>query len=157
MTLQDFIQFFTNQLQNIGRKSQQRAINKFIAILNDLEQREMTSVEKQAIVNELFKLELGPDFDVPKKGYNGKLSKFTHFLKQRFNLVCQGFYTNMGLIFGMIMGNSAGIIFGSVINPEMGIAIGLSIGTGIGMAIGVAIGAFKDREAQSKGHVMQVK
>ena len=157
MTIPDFIQFFTNQLDSIDRKSQQRAIKKFIAILNDLEQRNMTSEEKQVIVNELFTLELGPDFDVQKKGYNGKLSKFTHFLKKRFDLVCQGFYTNMGLIFGMIMGNSAGIIFGSVINPEMGIAIGLSIGTGMGMAIGVAIGAFKDKEAQAKGHVMQVK
>ena len=157
MTIHDFIQFFNDQLDSVDRKSQKRAIKKFIAILNDLDLRGMSSDEKQEIINELITLELGPDFDFQKKGYNRKLSKFTHFLKKRFDLVCQGYYANLGLVFGMIMGNSAGMIFGSVIDPSVGIAIGLSMGTGVGMAIGIAIGAFKDKEAQARGLVMRAK
>ncbi len=146
---------FESLIIETDKKSEIRVYKMFIAVLSDLENKELSDKQIQSIENKLETLQLNESHENRKKYFNKKYSELLKFLKDEFSFVSEGYYTGIGMIFGMIFGNSIGLTIGIIIGEGDGIAIGLSMGTGIGMVLGMLFGASKDAEAKKQGRVLK--
>lgn len=125
-------------------KSELKTYEKFLSILSDLENRDLTENQIKSIENQLSTLDLGTKTDNRKKYLNKKISEFEKFLKDNLSLIPDGHYTGSGMIIGMLIGVMAQFYFG--IYSMLG-----------GMIICMVIGAIMDSEAKKQGRVIKTK
>ncbi len=157
MTINETIDFFKRLVIETDKKSEIRVYKKFIAVLSDLVNNNLSEIQIQSIEKKLEDLQLNVNQENRKKYFNKKYNELLKFLKDEFSLISEGYYTGIGMIFGMIFGNSLGLTIGIIIGEGNGIAIGLSMGTGIGMTLGMLFGVTKDAEAKKQGRVLKTK
>jgi len=157
MTINETIDFFERLLTETDLKSEIRLYKKFIAVLHDLINKSLSEIQILSIEKRFGNLQINTNPENRKKYFNKEYIEFLKYLKDEFSFVSEGYYTGIGMIFGMIFGNSLGLTIGIIIGEGNGIAIGLSMGTGIGMTFGLLFGATKDAEVKKQGRVLKTK
>ncbi len=145
MKLSEASDFFEKLLSETNEPAEIRVYKKYIAILSDLNSRNLLGKQVRLIEDKLDSLALTADVENRAKYFNQQLAVLIKFLKEQLRLVSEGYYTAMGIALGVALG--AGI--GSAINIGAGIAIGI--------AIGLAIGAGKDAKAKKERRVLKTK
>jgi len=136
--------FFKNLLTETKEKSEIRVYKKFIAILSDLINKDLTEKPLKLIEDELETLNLNPVNR--KKYFKQKFNEFTTFLKDKLSLISEGYYTSIGISLGLCFGVAFGAAFKNV-----------SYGLIFGMLIGLAIGTSLDSKAKKEGKVLKTK
>ena len=110
-----------------------------------------TSQTKESIEEELKNLQLDADTNNRKKYLRKKLNKFSTFLKDKFSLIPEGHYSQMGLALGMTFGVALGLSIGNSLEIDNGMTYGLVFG----MIFGLAFGKQKDSKAEKQNLVMK--
>jgi hypothetical protein len=150
MTLQETVNYFERLTKQTANKSEIKIYEKFIHVLNGLQNREFSNDEIQSIEEELDELNVASAAENGKNYLKKAQRKFEKYLKDKFSLTLKGYYTSLGLGLGCSFGILFGIIFGSGLDRSLGIALGLSIG----MMMGLIIGRSMDAKAESEGKVL---
>ena len=145
MNISEAVSYFKKLLNETDQKSELRVYEKFVAMLSDLKNKDLTQEEFVLIEEELDELELQANVANRKKYIRKKYNLFTTFLKDKLSLTTEGYYTGIGIALGVAFGAAFISIFGS------GISISL------GMVIGLAIGAQKDAQAKKQNRVLKIK
>lgn len=130
-------------LKETDSKTEIKIYEKFIAILSDLNNRDLTNDELQAVEEKLGALSFNQNLESRKKYYRQNLKQFTLFLKEKLSLVSKGYYLAIGMSLGMCFGVAFGAAFDNV-----------SSGLVVGMLIGMAFGATKDSKSKKEGKVL---
>lgn len=86
---------------------------------------------------------------VPKR-YTLILKKSKSHLQKKHKLIPEGYYTELGLTFGV----SAGLIFGTVFSSAIGQTSLIGIGLPLGIGIGLSIGSYMDTKAKKDGLII---
>lgn len=83
----------------------------------------------------------------PLKDYFTNSKKITAHLRQKHNLVTEGYYTSVYMSIGIALG----LPFGTAFSQVMGNMAFIGIGLPIGLSIGLSIGAGLDAKAKKDG------
>jgi len=135
--------FFKILITETEEKSEIKVYEKFIAILSDLKNRDLSQQQKQLIEEKLDSLNFNEKSNNRKKHFKQKLNLFIKFLKEKLSLISKGYYTAIGMSLGMSFGVAFGAAFENV-----------SYGLVFGMLIGLIIGATMDSKAKKEGKVL---
>jgi len=157
MKINEAIDFLKSLLNKTNEKSEIKVYGKFIGMLTDLKNKDLTETQLQSIEKELAALNLNTKTENQKKYIRKKLAAFEKYLRDQYSFVSEGFYTAMGVSLGLSFGAGLGLTIGTSIEAGVGTSIGLSMGAGIGMTFGIIIGATKDAEAKKQGRVLKTK
>ena len=152
MKIKRTLNFFLNLKNDSNEKSEIKIYAKFIEILLDLKNRDLTQKQVQSIEFELENLNLNSESDNGKRILKQKLSQFQKFLKDKHSLVYEGYYAGIGAGTGIVLGSIFSILFQS----ELG-AYSILIGINGGMILGAIIGGIRDSEAKKQGRVLITK
>ena len=144
MKIKETLNFFLNLKNDSVEKSEIKVYDKYIEILSDLKNRDLTQNQIQSIESELEVLNLNIESDNRKKHFTKKLTEFEKFLKGKLSLIPEGHYMSYGMIFGMLAG--------ALLQFYIGIYSLIA-----GMLIGMVIGAIMDSEARKQGRVLKTK
>ena len=144
MKIKETLNFFLNLKNDSVEKSEIKVYDKYIEILSDLKNRDLTQNQIQSIESELEVLNLNIESDNRKKHFTKKLTEFEKFLKDKLSLIPEGHYMSCGMIFGMLAG--------ALLQFYIGIYSLIA-----GMLIGMVIGAIMDSEARKQGRVLKTK
>lgn len=150
MTLKNAINVFESIKTKTTKKSEIKIYNQFIDILKKLEKREFTTDEIQSIEVELKNLNLKSNPENRKKFFKKALSKFESYLKETFSLTTKGYYTNLSVSFGILLGVVVGVLIGQRFEKSMSLSFGICIG----MFLGAFIGRRKDAQSQAAGNIL---
>jgi hypothetical protein len=144
MDIKETIDFFLNLKNNSVEKTEIKVYDKYIGILSDLKNRDLTETQILSIESKLKTLIVKPETKNRKKYYIKKLTEFEKFLKDQLSLISDGYYTAYGMSFGMLIG----------VLLQFYVGIYSLLG---GMAIGMVIGGIMDSEARKQGRVLKTK
>ena len=133
----------------LNKKSIKKSQKEFIAVLTDLENKELTEEEITLTEETLENLLADVNFKENPKEIRRKLNLFKTFLRDKLSIITSGYYTTMGIAMGMCFG----IVFGSVIEKFIGSSVGMTVG----MAIGIIIGKKMDSKAEIEGRVLKTE
>lgn len=150
MTLQEAHTFFKSIKTETTKTSEIKVYDKFLHILNELKNREFTTVEIQSIEEELKSLQLESNPGNRKRFFKKALTKFKSYLKDTFSLTSKGHYTNLSVSLGILFG----VVLGVLIGQRFEKSLGLSLGICLGMFIGAYIGRNKDAKAKAAGNIL---
>ncbi len=145
MKITEAITFLENAKKRTDKKSQRKSYETFIAILTDLNTKELDQEQFQTIEKQLDNLQLNSQTTFRKLKHN--FSKLQQFLKVKFSLTEEGHFTSLGIALGMCFG----IAFGAVVERYIGASIGMTVG----MLIGIAIGKTMDSRAEIHGKALK--
>ena len=120
-----------------------------MAVLTDLKTKDLSEDQMKLIESEIDKLDLSMEAPKRKKYISKQFNAFKKFLKEKYSLIPEGYYTGLGLALGM----SFGVAFGSMYGDSIGISVGISLG----MVIGLSIGRHKDMQAEKENRVLKTK
>ncbi|KGL59757.1 hypothetical protein SAMN04487762_2233 [Polaribacter sp. Hel1_33_78] len=148
MTITETSQFFEKLLKQTDRKREIRVYKGYITILTNLKNRDLSKGQISLIEDELKSFKLKSNAKNKRRYYSKKLQILKQFLKDKFSLISEGYYTAIGMSLGMCFGVAIGTTFG---------ASGNSIGLALGMFIGLVIGRYKDMEAEKENRVLKTK
>src|SRR5690606_26671491 len=133
MTLQEANHLLEGLKAATNKPSEIKDYEKFLYILNELENGEFSIDEMRSIETELGNLNLKSNPGNSKKYFNNALKQFKNFLKDTFLLTSKGYYTNLWIA----LGSSFGALFGVVILSGFERSLGICFGIGIGLLIGL--------------------
>jgi len=162
MNIEEAIKFFKNLITETDVKSEIKVYEKFVAILSQLEDKDLSEEQLLGVEHKLEEF----DVDIPrenrKKYYRKKLAEFSNYLKRELSLLSKEYYTTIGMSIGMSLGMSLGMTFGVVFGSASGgdsgilngLIYGMTFGMMIGMSIGLALGASMDAKAKKEGRVL---
>ena len=151
MKLEEVSKYLVSLLERTDKKSEIKFYNKFLATIDDLKSRNFSEPELHSIEEELKNLQLDADTNNRKKYLRKKLNKFSTFLKDKFSLIPEGHYSQMGLALGMTFGVALGLSIGNSLEIDNGMTYGLVFG----MIFGLAFGKQKDSKAEKQNLVMK--
>jgi tetrahydromethanopterin S-methyltransferase subunit G len=147
MKISEAISLLKNTEIISNKKSVIKSHKEFIAILRELDSKELTLDELNLTEQSLQNLLSDVNFkDSPQKIYHKK-QLFKKFLVNKLSLVTSGYYTSLGIALGLCFG----IPFGAMIEKFIGASIGMTIG----MLIGIVIGKSLDSKAELEGRVLK--
>ena len=147
MKITEAIEYIDKAKNSTNKKSEKKHYDTFIAVLSDLNSKELGQEDFQSIEKQLDKLELAKK--VKFKQFYSNFSKLKQFLKLKFSYTVEGYYTSLGIAIGMCLG----IAFGGLIEKYFGASIGMTLG----MLVGIAIGKNKDAKAEAEGRSLNTK
>ena len=145
MKISEAITFLKQTEKNLEKKSQKKHYNTFIAILTDLQTKELEEQQFLSIEKQLDNLKLSSK--TSHRELKRNFSKLQQFLKVKYSLTEEGHFTSLGIALGMCFG----IAFGAIIERYIGASIGMTIG----MLIGIAIGKTMDSRAEIHGRALK--
>lgn len=152
MKIKETLIFFLNLKNESVEKAEIKIYDKYIGILSDLKNRDLTQNQIEAIETELENLNLNAEPDNRKKDYKQKLFNFRELLKDKLYLVSEGYYAGIGAGIGIVLGSIFSMLFQSILS-----AYSLLIGINGGMILGMILGGFRDSEAKRQGRVLITK
>ncbi|MDT0555367.1 hypothetical protein [Patiriisocius hiemis] len=145
MKLNTASNFFKNLITETNEKSEIRVYEKFITILSDLKNRDLTQEQLQSIEEKLDSLNFNVNSNNRKKHFTQMLNLFIRFLKEKLSLNSKGHFTAIG----MSLGTSFGVAFGAAFSN-------VSYGLIFGMLIGLVIGVAMDSKAKKEGKILDI-
>ena len=145
MKITEAISFLENSKKQTIKKTRIKSYNTYIAILTDLQSKELSQEEFQEIEKQLDNLQLNSKLSF--KELNRNFTKLKEFLKVKFSLTVEGHYTSLGIALGLCFGIPIGAMIESY--------IGASLGMTLGMLIGIAIGKSMDSKAETHGNSLK--
>jgi len=132
--------FLKRQLSKTSDKSEIRTFKKFIAVLSNLKEKELTQEQLNAIESYIKYLELEKIPSYSNNLFEQKLSKFRKYLKTKLRFVPNNYYTRIGINFaipfaigfafaanGISMTNKIGIIVAALLLIGIGKILDLRI------------------------------
>jgi len=132
--------FLKNQLSKTRDKSEIRIFKKFIAILSNLKEKELTQEQLNAIESYIKYLELEKIPSYSNNLFEQKLSKFKKYLKTKLRFVPKNYYTRIGISFAIPF--TIGFTFaanGISITNKIGIIVTALLLIGIGKILDLRI------------------
>ena len=147
MKLNEALDHFKTLAGRSNIKKEQKVYDKFVGIFSDLNNRASTGEHVLSIEEKIDELHIGVESDTTLRGLKRKLSAFTKFLQEKLSLVTDGYYTALGITFGVALG----VAFAPMVERQ----IGISINMGLGMLIGVVIGRYLDTKAAKENRVLR--
>lgn len=150
MTLKNTISFFENLIAGSTKRSEIKVFNEFIDVLKKLEQRAFTTKEMQSIEVALDRLDLKSHPENRKKFFQSALNQFRAFLKDEFSLTPNGYYMNLSVSSGMLLGVIAGVLIGQRFERSLGISLGVCLG----LFLGAFIGRRLDAQVKAAGNML---
>ncbi|WP_298313393.1 hypothetical protein [uncultured Aquimarina sp.] len=157
MTINEASKFFKNLVTETDKKSELRVYKKFITILSQLENRDLSDQKLLAVEDKLEAFDVDVERENRKKYYSKRLTEFTNYIKKELSLISEGYYLAICMSIGMSVGMSLGMTFGVVFGGSNGLIYGMSLGMTTGMSIGLAIGAAMDAKAKKEGKVLSMR
>ena len=145
-TAKDFLNSLSN---NSTKKSEVKIYQKFVSVLTGLENRDLSTDQKELIEQELTNLDLKQETKNRKKYIRKKLNQFVKYLDTTFSYILKGHYANFGMSMGMVFG----LAIGTAIFRDSG---GSTTGMCLGMLIGYSVGQYMDKEAIKNNKVLIV-
>lgn len=130
-------------------KRERKVYNKFVGVLSDLKNHDLTEEQVLLIENKMDELNLKTSAANTRRKLNRKLSIFVNYLKEQLSLVTQGYYAALGLTFGVALGVA--------LAPTLERQLGISISMGLGMIIGAVVGQYLDNKAEKENRVLRTK
>ena len=152
MNFKDSCDFFKKLIAETNHKSEIRVYKNFMGILFDLESKNLTEIQLQAIHKKIDTLNLKANPVNRKKYFILKLREFKKYLQDKFSFISEGYYTALGMSLGMSFGTSFGVTFGVVFEK---IGLGITFGMIFGMLLGLIIGTAMDANAKKEGRVLK--
>ena len=110
MTIEKAKFFLKSLLQQGAKNSEIKIYQKFLDVLISLENRDLTTSQKNSIEEELTNLDLKQPHKNRKRYLRKKRNAFLHYLKSAFSLVLKEHYANYGMSLGMALGVAIGTI-----------------------------------------------
>ncbi len=153
MSISKTVNYLRNLITGTQKKADIRLYEKYIALLSDLENKDLSEEQLSSIEETLNELKLDADTENRKKYLQKQFEKFSGYLKKEFSFITEGYYTTMGVAFGLLFGTAFGTIFGSLFERSLGISLGASFG----LIIGVVVGKYLDTEAEKQNRVLRTK
>ena len=150
MTLNKAIKHLENLVSETSKKSEIKVYEKFLHILNQLNLRACSKDEIESIETELDNLDLESNPENKKKHFKKALSKFEKYLKEKFSLTTEGYYTKLYVGLGL----SFGLMFGVAILSNLERSLGISLGLIGGMVVGSLMGRNKDAQIKAAGNML---
>lgn len=150
MTLQETINFFESLKLETTKKSEIKIYNKYLHILTELKARDFSLDEIESIEAELDSLHLESNPKNRKKYFKKALSEFEKYLKETYSLTSKGYYTNLGVAYGSLLGSLVGVLISQRSEGTLAISYGISIG----MFIGLLVGRYMDSQAKVAGNML---
>lgn len=147
MKITEAITLLENNKRQTTKRAQIKSYETFVAILTDLKSKDLKQEQFETIEKQLDNLQFNSRLSF--KELNTNFSKLKEFLKVKFSLTTEGYYTSLGIALGMC--------FGLALGASIGKYIGSSIGMTMGMLIGVAIGKSLDSKAEINGKSLKTK
>lgn len=147
MNIYEASNFFKSLIIETNKKSEIKIYEAFLLLLTDLKNRNLTKNQLQSIEGKLEVLELKSNPENKKRYFKKKLTEFEKYLKDKFSLIAEGYYTAIGLSLGI----SFGIVFGTFFAKT----IGVSIGVGLGILIGLMVGKSLDTQTAKQNLVLK--
>ncbi|EPR71110.1 hypothetical protein [Cyclobacterium qasimii] len=154
MSISEAIEVFNELLKTTNSKRETKIYKSFLKILENLRNKDLSERQSPMIQEALGSLLLEASTENSKKYYKQKLSEFKAFLKEEFYFTTEKHYTEIGMVYGLIIGTGIGMLYGTFIDSILGSSMGLSMGTSLGMLFGMLYGARKDAEAKKLGRVV---
>ncbi|NQU33198.1 MAG: hypothetical protein HQ521_08190 [Bacteroidetes bacterium] len=151
MRLVEASKFLHSLIEETDKKSEIKLYEKFLNIIVELEKRDLNETELQSIEEELNKLKLDANTSIRKKYIRKILTAFTKYLKDKFSLIPEGYYTQLGLAIGLTFGVALGLSVGNSMEIDNGMTYGLIFG----MIFGLAFGKQKDSAAEKQNRVLK--
>ena len=109
MNISETSELLNTLLSKTDKKSEKKVYNCFIRTLSSLKKKDLTENQSQLIQEKLSSLNLKVTTENRKKYYKQQLSEFKAFLKNEFSFTTEKYYTEMGMIYGMIFGSGMGL------------------------------------------------
>lgn len=153
MTISEALEYLTPMRKEASRKSEIRLFRSFIEILSDIKEREFDRDEMVLIETHLDGLIPEDSIKNNMRHLRRRLAALKRFLKDKFSLITDGFYTNLGIGLGIVFG----VALGSALFKSDDGTSGNGIGLAIGMVIGLVIGKALDMKARKEGRVLNAK
>jgi len=145
MKITEAITYLKQAEKRAVKKSHRKHYNTFIAVLTDLQTKDLAEQQFLSIEKKLEELQFNSK--LPFKQLHRNFSKLQQFLKVKFSLTEEGHFTSLGIAIGMCMG----IAFGAIIERFIGASIGMTAG----MLIGIVIGKTMDSKAEIHGRALK--
>jgi len=142
MNLNETLDFFKKRLEKSTKKSEIKIDTKFVTVLTNLKERALTKKDYELIDIQLNNLNFD---DHSKKNLRKQLRTFLKYLKEKFALVSEGYYTELGMALGITFGAALGSVW------EIGMTISF------GMLFGLIVGKYMDSEAEKLNKVLKAK
>jgi tetrahydromethanopterin S-methyltransferase subunit B len=130
-------------------KRERKVLNTFVGLLTDLEGRELAEEQVLLIENKIDELNLKVDTENTSRKLNKKLTTFVNYLKDQLSLVTEGYYTALGITFGVALGLA--------LAPMLERQLGISFNMGLGMISGIVVGHYLDTNAAKENRVLRTK
>jgi hypothetical protein len=132
MNIKEASKFFKTLIKETTEKSEIRIYKKFISILSDLEEMNLTKEQLISIEGELQTINIKTIAENRKKYFKQKLINFIKYLILKISIISEGYYTRIVLSLRI----SIGVTFGVVLsNIKYGIVCGMTIGIIIARAL----------------------
>ena len=147
MKISEAITLFERYLKQTEIKSEVKVYSSFIAVLRDLQNRNLSEEELNNFETQLEELKLLQVTENNKKYFKKQLNKLIQFTLKRLNLIQEGTYIAIGLSLGTGLGLSLGIPF---LGPTYGVTYGMSFG----MLIGIVIGTYLQQKAKKENRIL---
>ncbi|MBL4585526.1 MAG: hypothetical protein JKX84_00505 [Flavobacteriales bacterium] len=149
MKLSKALDHFKVLASKADNKPERKVYNKFVGILSNLQDRDLTEDEVQSIEEKMEELNLNGELSNTKRNFNRKPSSFTKYLIEKLSLITEGYYTALGITFGVTLGVAVAPMF----ERQMRVSINL----GLAMMLGAAIGQYFDAKAVNENRVLKTK
>lgn len=153
MSINETVNYFRNLVNGTVKKTEIRLYEKYIAVLSDLKNKQLSEDQVASIETALNELKLDASTGNRKKYLGKQFDKFSSYLKNEFSLITEGYYTHTGIALGLLIGIVSGTVFGSVFERSLGISLGISFG----LLIGVVVGKYLDAAAEKQNRVLKTK
>jgi hypothetical protein len=149
MTIIEAREFFKILVRESSSRREIKIYNKFIGVLNGLENREFSSHQIEMIEKELTLLNLEQATKNRKKYLRKKLNEFIKYLESEHSLILENHYASLGMVLGLTFGAAIGL---SIFRDSGGSSTGMCFG----MLIGIVIGRYMDKQAAENNKVLHL-
>jgi len=147
MKFTEAITLFEGYLKQTEIKPEVKVYNSFIAVLKDLQSRNLSEDQLLDFENKLAELKLTTVHENNKKHFKKQLNVLINYSMKKLNLITEGTYIAIGLSLGTGLGLSLGI-------PILGPTYGVTYGMSFGMVLGIIIGTYLEQKAKKENRIL---
>ena len=138
-------------LSNTDSKPRKTIYKQLERALHDLKERDLSSDQLNSVEEALNRLRLNDAADLSVRELKRHRKQWIKDVTAALSLVTKGYYTALGMAFGVAAGGAASAIINDFSTSSTGLAIGL------GLIAGYLVGNYLDIEATKKNRVMNIR